>query len=918
MTPNDSFSQKVQKSREAGYSDDEIANFLSQKDSGFGEKYLKSKSEGFSSTDVFSFLGAPKQQISQETTYLPAEVAHKGARLGMMAGKGLALAQPAVFIPEIAGQALHSYQQSPQVQSQNFRQAAISEIEHMQDQKAFGNWTDKDEERLQEFYNMASMTEEQISESGGIHEAPNFAPSAIFKEAGKKIGIDTEAEGILEKSVEFGSMLASGRPETAVLNAQKFATSKLNKVVTPEVVQLAKNSMKTAALVVPAAVAEESIGIPMELSLLGMGIGQATMQIGKAAISSAGKKFFLFDPTNLKATDWKNSVKAELGREQEYLQQQVIQGIMKAKDLEKMQPFIDKAVELGIPITPNTLVNSKYFRNMERIVSQNEMTAERATEFRQEVAKSWTDLTEKSLKKMETNLEFSTPGSTAEALMSDVTRQQHKKLVNEYTEGYSQSAKGLKNSENLEISSYREIEDSVNHVLDEIGDTLAPTTAQTSAKALAHEIKESMSVPIGNGGRKELTQIKLETGEVQKAEEISTAGKKVQEKVQERIIKKAEAEEAKKEYIGKRRKKGKREAKRKLQEKSEEALASKTSVEYELEQARIKTLKAEEKQRETFFKSQQDLEDVLGPNAKYFQLDKNGHLRIIKPMNGQTLVNTIKSLNSIIDWENPGIVNLYAHTRRTAKDILKRQYGMSHPDAIKNLEEANAKFGKTQQLFGKQSKWKKWGIDSESTSEELLRTINSVDKLKQFEHDFGHTTQGKLYIDHLKYQKAKEILEPIFSKREYKAGDVASSIDMLKRNPYFQHIVPKETWNNLTEIANLDAKIEQRSANFFKEHVPQNQRDTFYLNVKHFIKKWGWKQVEDLSVNRRADAYANFFLDPSYTKQSKDLLSKILHEMQKPNPDLGLIQKYDGLLGNIGNNLSQIAKVSSIEAISEE
>lgn len=58
------YGPKINEAKKAGYSDDEIVSFLSEKDSKFSEKYKMAKEEGYSSSDILQHLSPPKREKS--------------------------------------------------------------------------------------------------------------------------------------------------------------------------------------------------------------------------------------------------------------------------------------------------------------------------------------------------------------------------------------------------------------------------------------------------------------------------------------------------------------------------------------------------------------------------------------------------------------------------------------------------------------------------------------------------------------------------------------------------------------------------------------------------------------------------------------------------------------------------------------
>ena len=56
------YQEKYQKAREAGYSEEEIMDFLSKKDPTFEDKMMKAQEAGYTPQEVLSYFNAPPKQ----------------------------------------------------------------------------------------------------------------------------------------------------------------------------------------------------------------------------------------------------------------------------------------------------------------------------------------------------------------------------------------------------------------------------------------------------------------------------------------------------------------------------------------------------------------------------------------------------------------------------------------------------------------------------------------------------------------------------------------------------------------------------------------------------------------------------------------------------------------------------------------
>ena len=141
---------------------------------------------------------------------------------------------------------------------------------------------------------------------------------------------------------------------------------------------------------------------------------------------------------------------------------------------------------------------------------------------------------------------------------------------------------------------------------------------------------------------------------------------------------------------------------------------------------------------------------MFGKDADKIILQEDGSIKFRKEIGPSEIVASIRSLNDSLKWDYPDVVNLLKPTRVVIKNILKDEYGKSHPVALSKYELANEDFAKGAQMFsGDQAKWKKWKINSTSTPEQLANDINSVKKLREFNKKAFHhrVTQSKSQSD---------------------------------------------------------------------------------------------------------------------------------------------------------------------------
>lgn len=845
---------KISQSREAGYSDEEIGSFLSQKDPEFQQKYNQSIESGYSPSEILNFVSKPvpeKQFLQKEQPKQEQGLGTDIARVGMQAAIGLSEGMPLGMAYDIGAKAINLGKKFPN------------------------------------------------QDEGLDIEIPTIGET--FHKLGEKLGVDTTPKTPLEKFARTATSLRAVA-EAGVLQVEKagsYAYQELKKIAS------------IAPLAASAVAAEEVWGIPQWASFITGGFGvpvlKKTAEVTGHLVRKGINESMHFDVGNLKLKNPISSFRQEWGNARKEALKKVEEGVFSKEQYENIKPFLDIAAQYNIPVNLGAFSDSAYLRRMEKTIAENEITGEAARKFRQEAAEGWANSVIDLTKRISQTAKFSQQGEVAESLLSDITRNKHKELQKEYTELYGKSSTAFADSENLASQEMQQLENSLNNISEKVGSSLVPTTAETSTKGLAREAAKNLTISPEKAGLPEFGHIEFRTGKEALAAEEKAAGEALQEKVTARITAKEEAEKAKQTFIEKRRKKGKREAKRQLQEKSEKAFKAGQTVEHEAERARTKVLEAEEKQAETLFKSQQDLEDVFGPSASNMKLDENGRIKFVRPVNGKTLVDTIRSLNSFIEWETPEVRNLFKDFLNENKRILGKVYGKSNPEAYKDYLKANETFGKTQKIFGDNAAFKKWGIKSDATPEELLNTIKTPTRFKEFEKEFGNTDQGRMLIDELKRLKVEEQLVPIFDQVVYKPGQISGKLRSVMRDPWMNYLMPAEVKNDLKQLSALDAQIQRTSAPVYRNSESFQQSEdalTKFLLLMN-PKAWPIKLGMKMADQRSRKAFANVLFDPNITHKMVQIGKDLQNARMSPNSQPSTFKYIKAEIDDMVNNIIQ-------------
>jgi hypothetical protein len=310
----------------------------------------------------------------------------------------------------------------------------------------------------------------------------------------------------------------------------------------------------------------------------------------------------------------------------------------------------------------------------------------------------------------------------------------------------------------------------------------------------------------------------------------------------------------------------------------------------------------------TLAQKKQKLINTLDKEGNVFNMegDKITFAKDVKP---NDLIATIKSLNDVTLWDQPSVKNLLNGPRNEIKSVLG-QYKNKSPEAYAAYTEANAKYAEQAKLFGKGNKWEKWGIYSESTPEDLIRTTNSVSKFNQFKRDFGGSEQGKLLIDEMKRLHVEEKLSPFFEQVDYSPGKIAQGVKKLNRDPLFLSMLDKGVKEDLNKLGDLDAHLQRAGG---REFFKYKDADIGAIDniVKYVSTPKGWllRMADKLRGNQLVNAYSDILLDPNITKEMKRIGEKAVQLKGKPNKDSIELLKAES--EDLWNTIIENAKLSS-------
>ncbi len=906
---------KIRKSREMGATDEEIIKHASASDPDFAEKYSKSIQQGAKPNEILNYLAKPKEQ---EQSSGIGEAIHQGARYAMQAGLGLFEGTKPGFTYDIAAQASQAGskgEEKAQAEGVGYRGGIL------------GGIGEKEEPPI---------------------PLPTIAEAA--KKGGEFIGIDTEPRNKSEKFVRqaFNLRMLGDKAVGWGVKQGSFLMKELQAVA------------KTAPLIATATAAKDISGIPEWATFAVMALGvPAAIQGGKNLLREGAnllQRKALFDVRNIdfRPTRIIDSFKQEWGNARREALDNLRSGAFTADQYNKVKPFLDIASERNIPVNLGAFTDSATIKNVERIAKKRGLEGEALNTFIQKSAESWANQAEDLSRRISQTHRFSQQGEVADALLSDVTRKKQQGLIKEYQDLYGASEKGFANTEALPVDEVNSLGKSLSSVVNGTSGSLIPTAAEKSTANIARKAEKGLHISAKEAGRPELAFVKMETGAAEKAATIEGAGQKVNESIQsfdkakilhkeasqdvsnltKSVAEKQKAfEEAKKAHVEARRKvhdnqkqRGKGKARREkiatldeLQKVATEAKETEKELAESLkaESQALKTAKEAEKaaqeelgvarktaegagikKEERLIQTQEDFDAIFQDEAKNMKFDpETGEIRFVKPINAQNLVKTIRSLHQYLEWDHPATKNMLKPFLNQVKTTLGRVYGKSHPQAYEEYLKGNEKFKEAIGIFGEDAAFKKWGIKSTSTPEELLKTVDSFSRFKQFEKTFGGTPEGKQMIDELKRLKVKERLEPVFD--NWKPGKVNKALNKLLRDPTFQYMLPKEVRTDLKRLKDLDARLEVTSRDIYSlPSTPANEETKQLIGlVMKFIDPTAAILTLGASkgiakVSKRAtDAYADILFNPNVTHEIVRIGEDTLKAASNPKTSPGVIKR---------------------------
>lgn len=859
-TPQGFNIDRVKQARDAGYSDDEIISNIENSKSPEAAKIKQAKSAGYTSQQIVDQLTGKERPLSESVQEAPEKsLKEKATAVGKKAGR-LAM-QAGIGAGEAATLTWDLLVSGARI-SKALSDAVTSGPEYAPGIPVFGLPT------------------------GGAEFAsslPTFGES--IENLFSKFGIEAKPQGAAEKTVRLASLFRKGlikKGEEAALQG----ADRLSKYLTAKGSEQLRNVAAHAPLAATSVATEEIFGVPEWASLLGISLGsagaRAAWELGKEGTRQVARKYLLMDPKNFKSRGAFKAFQDEVRRGPEEARKQLKEGLISPQQYERMKPYLDIAQQYGIPLTPSTITDSARFKRIERIIARREMTEEAAQKFRQEAADKWARSYEHAIADMATSAQYNSRAGLAEALATDVTRKKHAAFEETVDQLYGKADKLLAKAPTVSEEGVQRIEQSLDDVYQRLGESRIPTSAEQSARGIAERGKgEFATAPTletpTQAGRPELENVQFPIGQVEQ-----------------------------------------------MAERQSQAEVAAAPGRRTLMQARARQMRAQAQGKKEKEAAQAELERIFGKEtAQNMELTKDGHIRFkrgAKALSARQLQATIRSLNNTLQWDQPAVVNLLGHPRQVMKEVFETEYSKKAPDAYKYYTDAQKTFGEMANLFGKDARWHKWGLRQDMLPNELLATIDNLERFKAFERDFGKDPQGAALINYMKRKKVEEMLAPIFNKDVYSPGSISSGLRQLQNDPdkaaQFAHFASDESKKNLNKLAKLDKRIAQTAGGFYKgaaERPDLSDLQGLWYTISNPT-QWAFKFANKVSKDRIADAYAKIYTDPTFTKEMAEIGEETLQAFQSkktpPSKVQDLIDRIEQFWDDIATEVNLASTVA--------
>jgi alkylated DNA nucleotide flippase Atl1 len=232
------YREKYQKARQAGYSDDEIIDYLSQKDPSFGEKMEKAKSFGYEPEEIMAYFNAPhKQEETEEEPEQEPGVVESVSDFGKQAVQGAGTGFLGTYGDILDFLGLQSKEISKPEQEKYSREFKILQKMEKGEVPSYGEFMDlSGDEPVPRFSRLPSSQDvEELGTQLGLVSEPKTAAGRYGKRIGKLSGSSAAfggGAGLVKAPVIAGAagqtLEELGAPPWAQAAAEILATLKFS------------------------------------------------------------------------------------------------------------------------------------------------------------------------------------------------------------------------------------------------------------------------------------------------------------------------------------------------------------------------------------------------------------------------------------------------------------------------------------------------------------------------------------------------------------------------------------------------------------------------------------------------------------------------------------------------------------------
>lgn len=363
--------------KKAGYSNEEITGFLSEKNPKFDVK--GAEKAGYSPEEISSYLAESPQKEKKATepedkTSFAKKAYDKTTRLLTQGTIGaIQRATVAYDIPAIVsrkyGIATAPYE---------LRQSIFSDIETLQEKKAFGKWTDEDKKEYDALVELIKDPEKMEKFLPKEEDIPHYDVGSLIESGAKKFGVDLSPRGVDEMALRWIGFIKN--PEKAAQLLKNGLSPQNAKEVLKALTPTGKEALRGAGAGTAIQYAAEA-----ELGPIGTMAAAILGDMAPSLALKAGSSMANVAKTPFKSAGEAIDTAKEAGKKGIA---KTIAAVTPADKKELQRALINDFREAGIQADAGTISGNNIFKWFQATLAQSGLTGEPFEKFKQTLTKN--------------------------------------------------------------------------------------------------------------------------------------------------------------------------------------------------------------------------------------------------------------------------------------------------------------------------------------------------------------------------------------------------------------------------------------------------------------------------------------------------------------------------------------------------